>query len=330
MREIRLTRSFLRNPLSSVIILLSVVLLVEALSWSIGYSIKSTKMDQAGGLASYVGLLLFVFIIPELFTLTIVIFLLNRFHEIARIKHVSNTLSGIFRYELSCLPVLLVSFVAFNPFTQTVRFLAERFPVYTVQDYWQDYILKTCTWSTYFMYLFPVLLIGYLAINVSLIIDTSKQRRLIYEANQVQITEAEQQIAALSATFIPKPVPVTPTPYLTHLKAKDATGEMSVPVNDAYFYTVEDRIYYAELVKGRFQINKTINELDKELDPGVFFRIKRDYIINRQAVQSFSYWENGKYIVRLNTPDVYEIVVPRNRMNEFKEWLQLTLPTQKA
>ena len=175
-----------------------------------------------------------------------------------------------------------------------------------------------------------MLLIGYLAINVSLIIDVSKQRRSMHEANQAQITEAEQKIAALSATFVPKPIPATPTPYLTHLKAKDSTGEMSIPVNEAYYYTVEDRIYYAELVKGRFQISKTINELDKELDPSVFFRIKRDYIINRQAVQSFSYWENGKYIVRLNTSDGYEIVVPRNRMNEFKEWLQLTLPTQNA
>lgn len=330
MKEIRLTRSFLRNPLSSVIILLSIVLLVEALSWSIGFRIKAVKMEQAGGLTNYVGLLMFVFVLPELCTASIILLLLNRFHKLAKIERVSNTLRGIATYELSCLPVLLMSFIFFNPFTQTIRFLTEQFPVYTFNDYWTKYIVSTYTWSTYFTYLFPVLLIGYLAINVSLIIDASKQRRLTYEANQAQITEAEQKIAALSATFVPKPVPVTPTPYLTYLKGKDATGEVSVPVNDAYYYTVEDRIYYAELVKGRFQINKTINELDKELDPGVFFRIKRDYIINRQAVQSFSYWENGKYIVRLNTPDGYEIVVPRNRMNEFKEWLQLTLPTQNA
>ena len=330
MKEIRLTRSFLRNPFSSVIILLSVVLLVEALSWSIGFKIKSVKMEQAGGFANYIGLFLFVFILPELCTLSIVILLLNRFHNLVKIHSVQNTVRAISSYELSCLPVLLTAFLFFNPITQTVRFLTERFPVYNIHDYWQDYIIKTYTWSTYFTYLFPVLLIGYLAINVSLFIDFSKQRTLVQEAVRAQITEAEQKIAALSATFVPKPTPIAPSPYLTHLKGKDSTGEVSIPVNEAYFYTVEDRIYYAELVKGRFQISKTINELENELDPSVFFRIKRDYIINRQAVQGFSYWENGKYIVRLNTPDVYEIVVPRNRMNEFKEWLQLTLPTQNA
>ncbi len=330
MKEIRLTRSFLRNPLSSVIILLGLVLLMEALSWSIGYNIKSAKMDQAGGTLPYIGLIISRFFVPELVTLFVIVFLLNRFHRIASIQYVTNSFKGIATYELSCFPVLLVAFVFFNPLTQTVRFLTERFPIYSFQDYWQDYVIKTYTWSTYFTYLFPVLIIGYFAINVSLIIDSSKQRRSTHEAAQAQITEAEQKIASLSATFIPKPISVTPTPYLTHLKGKGPTGEMAFTVNEAYFYTVEDRIYYAELTKGRFQISKTINELEKELDPGVFFRIKRDYIINRQAVQSFSYWENGKYIVRLNTSDVYEIVVPRNRMIEFKEWLQLTLPTQNA
>ena len=69
-------------------------------------------------------------------------------------------------------------------------------------------------------------------------------------------------------------------------------------------------------------VSKTLNELETELDPTQFFRIKRDYIVNRQAVLHYSYWENGKYIVSLNTPDQHEIIVPRVRMHEFREWLQ--------
>lgn len=65
-----------------------------------------------------------------------------------------------------------------------------------------------------------------------------------------------------------------------------------------------------------------MNDLEAELDPTQFFRIKRDYIVNRQAVLNYAYWENGKYIVRLNTSDQYNIVVPRARMHEFREWLQ--------
>jgi len=330
MKEIRLTRSFLRNPFSSVIILLSLVLLMEALSWSIGYTIKAAKMKVAGGALPYIGKLVTQLLVPELITIFILVALLNLFHRLSKLQVVKNTLQAIVSYELSCLPVLVVAFLFFNPFTQTIRFLTEHFPDYTFQDYWTYYIVQTYTWSTYFTYLFPVILIGYLAINISLLVDFSSQRAAAQEAAEARVTEAEQELAALSAQFTPKPVSSAPTPYLTYLKGKNATGEISFPVNEAYFYTVEDRTYYAELVKGRFQVNKTINELETELDPDVFFRIKRDYIINRQAVQSYSYWENGKYIVRINMPDVYEIIVPRNRMIEFKEWLQATNPAQRV
>ena len=78
----------------------------------------------------------------------------------------------------------------------------------------------------------------------------------------------------------------------------------------------------AELAKGRYLIGKTLNELENELDQTQFFRIKRDYIVNRQAILNYAYWENGKYIVRLNTPEGHDIIVPRARMHECREWLQ--------
>ncbi|MVM40513.1 hypothetical protein GO730_27350 [Spirosoma sp. HMF3257] len=64
------------------------------------------------------------------------------------------------------------------------------------------------------------------------------------------------------------------------------------------------------------------NELEKELNPAQFLRIKRDYIVNRKAIASYAHWENGKYSIRLATPQPQTIVVPRNRMQELREWLQ--------
>nr|WP_245564888.1 hypothetical protein [Spirosoma panaciterrae] len=37
---------------------------------------------------------------------------------------------------------------------------------------------------------------------------------------------------------------------------------------------------------------------------------------------SYAHWENGKYIVRLNTPISQDIVIPSTRMQELREWLQ--------
>lgn len=322
MKEIRLTRRFLSNPVNSVFILLGVVLLIESVSWSVAYDIKLKHVGNSGGFAPYVGLVFYTMFLPELTTLVFTIAFIDRSHDWLRLRAIQNDWASIGWYELKFLPVLALSFWLFNPFTQTVRFLAENFPQYSFYAYWHDYLLGTYTWSIYFKYLFPVILMGYTALNISLLSDFLKQRREAQEAAEAEATRAAQETLALSATFVSKPT--TLSPYLAHLKGKNAYGELAFPTGDVYFFTIEDRSYYAELAKGRYAVVKTLNELETELDPGLFFRVKRDYIVNRHAVLNYAYWENGKYIVRLNTPDRHEIVVPRARMQIFREWLQET------
>ncbi len=320
MKEIRITRDFLKKPLSSVIILLSIVVLIEAVGWSVAYKTKAKIVSNNGGAFQYIGILFRSLFIPELFTLFITVTLINRFHSFRRLYVVENTWNSIGRYELQFLPVLAIAFFVFNPITQTVRYLIDTFPTYSWSNYWQGYILHTFSWSVYFKYLFPVLLIGYIALNISLLKDYLQQRREAQEAAEAEAARASQEALALHATFTPKPV--APSPYLSYLKGKSALGELDFSVNDVYYFTVEDRFYYAESLKERYLVGKTLNELEAELDPTQFFRIKRDYIVNRQAVLNYAYWENGKYIVRLNTLDQHKIIVPRVRMQEFREWLQ--------
>ncbi|AQG81876.1 LytTR family DNA-binding domain-containing protein [Spirosoma montaniterrae] len=319
MKEIRINRQFLRDPLNGVLILIGMIVLIEAVSWSIGYNIKVRLMAEAGGFMPYVGALARSMILPELFTFCAIIFLLNLTHAWFKIDRVANKWKDIARYQLFFLPVLLVSFPLFNPVTQTIRYVMEQFPTYSFKEYWQSYIVYTFSWAVYFKYLFPVTFMGYVALNMSLLKDYLQQRKEAQEAAQTQADQVTEKAIALMATI---PQPPTNSNYLAHLKGKGASGELDFPVNDVYYFTIEDRFYYAELAKGRYLVGKTLNELETELDPAQFMRIKRDYIVNRHAVMSYAYWENGKYIVRLNTPDNFEIVVPRARMHEFREWLQ--------
>jgi hypothetical protein len=320
MKEIRLTRSFLSKPMNSLFILLFIYMLIEAVSWSVAYPLKIVQLNKSGGFIPYMGLAVRNMLLPELCTLYIILFLINRFHDWFKLSSVENSWQAIGRYQLRFLPVLGLAFWLFNPVTQSVRFLTSQFPTYSFNDYWQNYILNTLTLGFYLKYLFPVLLIGYIALNISLLTDYLKQRREAQESAEAQAAKSAQEALALSVTFTPKPT--VPSSYLSYLKGKNTYGELDFPVNDVYYFTIEDRFYYAELTKGRYLVGKTLNDLEAELDPSQFFRIKRDYIVNRQAVLNYAYWENGKYIVRLNTPERYEIIVPRARMQEFREWLQ--------
>ena len=323
MEAVQLNRTFLKKPQYSVYLLMGVVLLIEGFSWTIAYSAKLKILIKHGGPLEYLSMFFRGFILPEICTAFILATLLNQHHKRFHLNSVELTPVSIGRYELHLLPTILLSFLVFNPITETVRFLLEQFPKYSFSYYWNVYLLGTFTLEIYLRYLMPVLLIGYVATNVSLISDYFKQRQIEQEETEARAAEASQAALALSAAFTSKPVPAS-SPYLPHLKGKNVYGELDFPVSDVYYFTIEDRSYYAELAKGRYAVAKTLNELETELDPGLFFRVKRDYIVNRHAVLNYAYWENGKYIVRLNTPDRYEIVVPRARMQIFREWLQET------
>lgn len=321
MKAIYLTRTYLKKPLHSIGILLCVTLIMESLAWTVAYQLKLEVLVRNGGLWNYISLILRGFILPELCTAVILTALLNQQHIYFKVNSVGLTLRDIGRYELAFLPVILVSFFVFNPATQTIRFLLSLPPHYTFYTYWNSYILGTFTVSFYFRYLIAVIIIGYTLINISLVSDYIKQRR---EAQAEIENQAVMAIQAAQAAMASQTTPVSsPNPaYLSHLKGKNAHGELDFPVEEVYFFTIEDRYYYAQLAKGQYLVGKTLNELETDLDPTLFFRIKRDYIVNRQAILNYAYWENGKYIVRLNTPDRHEIVVPRARMQEFREWLQ--------
>lgn len=320
MKSIHLTRTFLKKPLHGIGLLLCLILLIESLGWTIAYHSKLAMLARAGGTWPYLSLLFRSLILPEFCTIVILTTLLNQQHVYFKLNSVGLSLQNIVRYELSFLPTVLLAFFVFNPFTQTVRFFLEASD-YTFVNYWNTFLGGTFTLDIYFRYLIPIILIGYTAINISFVSDYFKQRQEAQDAAENKAAMALQAAqAAIEAQMEAINGPVST--YLSHLKGKNALGELDFPVEEAYFFTIEERFYYAQLAKGQYLVVKTLNELETELDPNLFFRIKRDYIVNRQAVLNYAYWENGKYIVRLNTPDRHEIVVPRARMQEFREWLQ--------
>ena len=306
MKEVTLRRTFLGKPLKSFSILLTVSLIVECFSWLFTYNQKLVIVSKYGGLLHYIWKIVTSLILPETCTLLIVVSLINLYHNIFKIRTIQLRLGAILTYQIQLLPVLLISFFLFNPVTQSVRYLMEQFPKYSFHDYTAVYLLGTYTLKFYILYLIPVLIIGYGSINASLIIDILSQQ------------QAKKRVAKVEN---PIQVDNPAISFLTQLKAKTAQGETVLAVQDCYWFETEERYYYAVHATGRYAITKTMNELEAELNPEFFFRTKRNIIINLSYVSGYSYWENGKYIVRLQTPANDAIDMPRARLQEFKNRL---------
>lgn len=99
-----------------------------------------------------------------------------------------------------------------------------------------------------------------------------------------------------------------------HLKA--------IEVSDIQYFLSLEKATFAKVNDGRKHIlDFTLDELEDVLDPQHFFRINRRYIIRAAAIQDMVSYTNSRIKLVLKGSDDTDIVVARERVQEFKDWL---------
>ncbi len=104
-----------------------------------------------------------------------------------------------------------------------------------------------------------------------------------------------------------------------------------IPVNDGYKTIVVNNINYIYsefkvshlvLTDGEIQaVLLTMDELEEQLDPKVFFRANRQYLISINSIKSIHNYFNGKLKVLLFGKEEVEIFISREKASLFKQWL---------
>ncbi len=112
------------------------------------------------------------------------------------------------------------------------------------------------------------------------------------------------------------------TNYRTRFMVNLIDGFHTLPVNDIAWIESANKITTAVTFNGHHHIlDFTLDKLEKELDPALFFRANRQYILNVNTIRKVENWFNGKLVVKTR-PDVKEkLVVSRERSRSFKEWV---------
>ena len=64
-----------------------------------------------------------------------------------------------------------------------------------------------------------------------------------------------------------------------------------------------------------------MDELDEFLDPERFFRINRSIIVTHQSVTQIQPYYNNRLALTLKPVLEKEIIVSRDRVNDFKNWM---------
>ena len=70
----------------------------------------------------------------------------------------------------------------------------------------------------------------------------------------------------------------------------------------------------------KFIIDYTLESLEEILDPKIFHRVNRSYIVNISAIQDVIVYSNSRLKITSNIKWDPEIIVSREKVSEFKEW----------
>jgi DNA-binding LytR/AlgR family response regulator len=88
----------------------------------------------------------------------------------------------------------------------------------------------------------------------------------------------------------------------------------------AYFFT-EHKIVFVRDFSGRQMIvDQNLGELEAELDPGMFFRVNRKFIVHQKAIDRFKP-DNGKIQLFLKPEIKEEVHVSKETAPEFRKWI---------
>jgi two-component system LytT family response regulator len=86
---------------------------------------------------------------------------------------------------------------------------------------------------------------------------------------------------------------------------------------------IDNGIVYLLVNSGKqYPVDMNLDDLQQQLDPRLFFRANRQFIVSRKSIRDMAVHFNGRLLVNLkvNTPEA--IYISKERVSAFKRWFE--------
>ncbi|RAR70102.1 LytR/AlgR family response regulator transcription factor [Flavobacterium aciduliphilum] len=95
-----------------------------------------------------------------------------------------------------------------------------------------------------------------------------------------------------------------------------------IPIEDIECFFSENKGTYIHTFENRdYLIEYTLEQLESEVDATTFFRVSRKYLISLHAIREIQLHSNSRLKVQLKSFSEDEIIVSREKVHDFKNWL---------
>lgn len=111
--------------------------------------------------------------------------------------------------------------------------------------------------------------------------------------------------------------------YKKRITTKIGAHIKMIPVDEIECFYSENKGIYAHTENGRdFLLETTLEQLENELSPQDFFRVNRSFYVNIHAIKDIIAYSNSRLKIVLKTYNGNEIIVAREKVKDFKLWLE--------
>ncbi len=142
--------------------------------------------------------------------------------------------------------------------------------------------------------------------------------------NQFKIRIPQQQSVTLDFNEIKKMLtnPIE-REYKKRFSVKVGQHLKLINIDEIECFYSENKGTYLHTSGGRnYLLDTTLDNLQNELEPHTFFRINRKFFVNIHAIKDMISYTNSRLQIKLKSYNEQEVIVARERVRDFKEWLE--------
>lgn len=139
--------------------------------------------------------------------------------------------------------------------------------------------------------------------------------------NQVK---KEEEVQPVTLDLLNKVREMLRKQYKTRFIIKVGEHLKSIPVEDIqFFYSLDKATFLCTSDFKAYIVDYSLDRISEMVDEHRFFRINRKYILSNQSIADIVFYSNSRLKIKLKKPDEESIIVSRDKVAAFKEWLDL-------
>ena len=147
--------------------------------------------------------------------------------------------------------------------------------------------------------------------------DLKRSLNKFYKIRDKYSSEARKNIEFLMEQFNLKK-----EKYKTRFLVKTGAVMHSIDINKiAYFYIENQLCYFMTGTGTRYIIDYSLDEIEKLVNPEIFFRINRQIIVSQKSIKTIHPFFSSRLLLDLTPETLEDVIVSKRKVSLFKKWM---------